>query len=177
MTDRIYNVLFICSTNCARSIMAEAAMNKLGEGRFHGFSGGAHPEPALHDLTLKVLEKHGCSTLGLRPKSWDEFAVTGAPQMDFVFTVCDKAAGEACPSWPGMPLTAHWGIANPMLAPIEEREAAYDLAYQRLENRIRAFIWLPFEKLDPIALRAEVYDIARYEGASDMAYARAVAGA
>ncbi len=168
MTDRTYHVLFLCTGNSARSIMAESILNKDGEGRFHAFSAGSHPKGAVHPLALKVLESYGYPTDGARSKSWDEFATPDAPTLDFVFTVCDNAAGEVCPVWPGQPVTAHWGIEDP--AAVEgselECERAFVLAFRYLKNRITAFLALPIAKLDRLSLTREVEKIGKSDGAT-----------
>ena len=142
MPDRVYNVLFLCTGNSARSILAEAMLNKDGRGRFRAFSAGSQPKGAVHPLALQVLQESDYPTEHLRSKTWDEFAAPGAPAMDFVFTVCDNAAGETCPFWPGQPVTAHWGIEDP--AAIEGLDyvkvAAFRTAQHYLKNRISAFI-------------------------------------
>jgi len=169
MTDRIYNVLFLCTGNSARSILAESAMNKLGGGRFRGFSAGSLPKGAVNPDALVLLDRIGYPTEGLRSKSWEEFSRPSAPQMDFVFTVCDDAAGETCPIWPGHPMTAHWGIEDP--SHVEgsdiERERAFVTALRYLENRIKLFMALPFNQLDTLALRLHVREIGQTEGASN----------
>jgi len=169
MTDRVFNVLFLCTGNSARSILAESALNKLGEGRFRGYSAGSFPKGAVNPDALKLLERIGCPTEGLHSKSWEEFSVPDAPVMDFVFTVCDDAAGETCPVWPGHPMTAHWGIEDP--SHVEgndiERERAFVTALRYLENRIKLFMALPFDQLDAMALRAHVREIGQGEGASN----------
>ena len=155
---RIYNVLFLCTGNSARSLLAEAIVDKLGKGRFRGFSAGSQPKGSPHPYTLDLLNGLGLPTKHLRSKSWDEFASPGAPRMDFVFTVCDDAAGEACPAWPGSPMTAHWGIPDP--ARVEgteiERRAAFRQAYGALENRIRLFLSLPLASIDRMSLQAKL---------------------
>lgn len=168
MTDRIYNVLFLCTGNSARSILAESAMNKLGEGRFRGYSAGSFPKGAVNPDALRLLERIDYPTDGLRSKTWEEFSRTGAPVMDFVFTVCDDAAGETCPIWPGHPMTAHWGIEDPSRVEGNdiERERAFVTALRYLENRIRLFLALPFDRLDVLALKAHVHEIGQAEGAS-----------
>lgn len=168
MTDRIFNVLFLCTGNSARSILAESAMNKLGEGRFRGYSAGSFPKGAVNPDALRLLERIDYPTDGLRSKSWDEFSRAGAPVMDFVFTVCDDAAGEICPVWPGHPMTAHWGIEDPSRVEGNdiERERAFVTALRYLENRIRLFIALRFDHLDALALKAHVHEIGQAEGAS-----------
>jgi arsenate reductase len=168
MTDRVFNVLFLCTGNTARSILAERILASDGQGRFRAFSAGSRPKGVVHPLALKVLESFGYPTGGARSKSWDEFAGPDAPKMDFVFTVCDNAAGEACPFWPGQPITAHWGIEDP--AAVEgtdlEKERAFVLAFRYLRNRIGIFNALPFDRLDRLALGARLREIGETEGAS-----------
>jgi arsenate reductase (thioredoxin) len=168
MSNRVFNVLFLCTGNSARSVMAEALLRKLGAGRFNAFSGGSHPKGSVNPFALKVLGSFGLPTDGYRSKSWDEFAATGAPVMDFVFTVCDSAAGEVCPVWPGQPMTAHWGIEDP--AAVEgsdiEKEKAFVTAFKYLRNRISIFISLPIASLDRMALGAKLREIGRIEGAT-----------
>src|SRR3546814_5328755 len=157
MPDRGYNVLFLCTGNSARSILVEAILNHVCQGLFRSYSAGSTPKGAVHPMTLETLVKVGIPTDGLRSKAWDEFAVPGAPKMDFVFTVCDNAAGETCPIWPGHPMTAHWGIEDPSHVqgtPVE-RERAFVTALRYLAHRIKRFIALPFDRLDAMALRAE----------------------
>ncbi|MFD2251886.1 arsenate reductase ArsC [Pseudochelatococcus lubricantis] len=170
MTNRVYNVLFLCTGNSARSIMAESILNKDGAGRFRAFSAGSHPKSAVNPFALKVLESFDYPTDGLRSKSWDEFGKPDAPVMDFVFTVCDNAAGETCPVWPGHPMTAHWGIEDP--AAVEgadiEKEAAFVTAFRYLRNRISAFSSLPIESLDRTALGTKLREIGRSEGATSL---------
>lgn len=168
MTDRIFNILFLCTGNSARSILAESAMNKLGAGRFRGYSAGSFPKGAVNPDALRLLERIDYPTEGLRSKSWEEFSKPGAPAMDFVFTVCDDAAGETCPIWPGHPMTAHWGIEDPSHVKGNdiERERAFVTALRYLENRIKLFMALPFDQLDAMALRAHVREIGQTEGAS-----------
>lgn len=151
--SRVFNVLFLCTGNSARSLLAEAYINHWGQGRFRGYSAGSHPKGAVHPLTLEVLRTLKLPTAGLRSKSWSEFAQPGAPVMDFVFTVCDQAAGEVCPIWPGNPITAHWGVPDPAAVEGTEEQcrAAFRAAYQALGARIRLFIALPFDKLDRLA--------------------------
>jgi arsenate reductase len=155
MSDRVFNVLFLCTGNSARSILGESILNHLGEGRFRGFSAGSHPKGQVHPYALDQLASMGFPTANMHSKSWDVFAAAGTPPMDFVFTVCDDAAGETCPAWPGRPMTAHWGIADP--AAVEgselEKRAAFRAAFAALENRIRLFISLPLESLDRMALK------------------------
>lgn len=169
--DRIYNVLFLCTGNSARSILGEALLNSLGAGRFRAFSAGSHPKGAVHPLALDMLEENDIPVGGLRSKSWDEFALPGAPQMDFVFTVCDDAAGEACPLWPGHPITAHWGIPDPAAVtgtPLARR-AAFEDAYRFMRNRITAFISLPLASIDRLSLEARLRGIGALEGSTDHA--------
>ena len=168
MTDRVFNVLFLCTGNSARSILAESILRKDGAGRFNAFSAGSQPKGTVNPFALKVLASLEYPTDGMRSKSWEEFAVSGAPEMDFVFTVCDNAAGEACPVWPGQPMTAHWGIEDP--ATIEgtdlEKEAAFVLAARYLKNRISAFANLPLKSLDKMTITAQVREIGNMPGAS-----------
>jgi len=168
MTDRVFNVLFLCTGNSARSILAESILRKVGAGRFQAFSAGSHPKPSVHPLTLKVLESLDHPTSGLRSKSWDEFAAPGAPMMDFVFTVCDTAATEVCPIWPGQPMTAHWGIEDPaaVQGTAIQKEAAFVLAARYLKNRISIFTSLPIKSLDKMALNAKLREIGQLEGAT-----------
>jgi protein-tyrosine-phosphatase len=155
MTGRPYNVLFLCTGNSARSIIAEALINQRGLGNFKGFSAGSHPKGRVHPIALELLQRMNVPTQGLRSKSWDEFAVPGAPPLDFVFTVCDNAAGEVCPYWPGQPVTAHWGVADP--AAVEgsgtEKWVAFRDAFRLLDNRIKIFTSLPLDSLDRIRLK------------------------
>ena len=154
MSDRVYNALFLCTGNSARSILAEALLGRCGAGRFRAFSAGSHPKPEPHPLALAELRERGYDVTGLRSKSWDEFAEPGAPPLDFVFTVCDRAAGESCPVWPGQPITAHWGIDDPAAASGDEatRRRAFRRAYAELEARLRTFAGLPIEELDRSSL-------------------------
>ena len=165
MSERKFNVLFLCTGNSARSIMAEACMNNLSisRGKFVGYSAGSHPKGKVHPMALDLLKKSHMSTEGLRSKSWDEFARTDAPVMDFVFTVCDNAAGEQCPYWPGQPMTAHWGVPDPAAVDgsgAEQRRAFMD-AYAVLRRRIELLASLPLDKLDRLALSKRVEDIGR----------------
>lgn len=168
MAERIFNVLFLCTGNSARSIIAEAILNNLGKGRFKAYSAGSQPKGAVHPIALKVLESVRLPTEGLSSKGWEVFAQPGAPVMDFVFTVCDNAAGETCPIWPGHPATAHWGIEDP--AAVEgteiERETAFVTAMRYMRNRITAFMSLPFRSLDQLALEAQLRTIGQMPGAS-----------
>jgi len=163
MAEKVYDVLFLCTGNSARSILAEALINHWGRGRFRGHSAGSFPKGVVHPLTLKLLDQLRLPLPRARSKSWDEFARPGAPVMDFVFTVCDQAAGETCPVWPGNPVTAHWGVPDPAAAEgtEEERMAAFRDAYLRLEARIKLFMVLPLDKLDRLALKREADEIGR----------------
>jgi arsenate reductase len=166
--DHIYNVLFLCTGNSARSILGEALLNHLGEGRFRGYSAGSHPKGEVNPMALRVLDEAGIPAIGLRSKSWDEFAVAGAPHMDFVFTVCDNAAGEACPFWPGHPMTAHWGIEDPALVTGSElkRQAAFEDALRFMRNRITAFTSLPLASIDRMSLAAKLTGIGAMDGST-----------
>jgi protein-tyrosine-phosphatase len=168
MSDRPSNVLFLCTGNSARSILAESILRADGAGRFNVFSAGSHPKGKINPFALKVLEAYGYPTDGYRSKSWEEFAAPGAPVMDFVFTVCDSAAGETCPIWPGQPMTAHWGIEDP--AVVEgtdiEKERAFVTAFKYLKNRISLFVSLPIRSLDKMALGVKLREIGRIDGAS-----------
>jgi arsenate reductase len=166
-----FNVLFLCTANSARSILAESILRKEGAGRFNTYSAGSAPGGKVNPLALKVLESYGCPTDGLRSKSWSEFAAPGAPEMHFVFTVCDNAAGESCPVWPGQPMTAHWGIADPAAATGNdlEREAAFVTAFKQMKNRVTLFTSLPLVSIDRMALRKRLKEIGASEGATEMA--------
>lgn len=174
MTQRVYNVLFLCTGNSARSIIAEAVLRKLGAGRFNAYSAGSFPKPDVNPTTLKILKNFHFPSEGLRSKSWDEFAVKGAPQFDFVITVCDDAAGEVCPLWPGKPATAHWGIADPAAATGTEleREMAFIEALRYLKLRLELFCELPMTSLDAMSLNSHLREIGRAEGATDHARER-----
>ena len=163
MTDRIYNVLFLCTGNSARSILAEAILNQIGKGRFRAYSAGSHPAGQVNPYVLETLAAQNLPVAELRSKSWDEFAAPGAPALDFVFTVCDNAAGEVCPVWPGQPVSAHWGIEDPAAVKGDDaaRRHAVHTALQLLNRRISVFINLPFAKLDKMALKQEVDSIGR----------------
>ncbi len=162
MTEKIYKILFLCTGNSARSILAEALINHWGKGRFRGFSAGSFPKGAVHPDALDLLRRLHLPSEGMRSKSWDEFAKPGAPQMDFVFTVCDQAAGEVCPIWPGNPVTAHWGVADPAaIDDADKRRNAFRTALRELEGRIKVFVALPLEALDRLALKREVVAIGR----------------
>jgi len=163
MTGRPYNVLFLCTGNSARSIIAEALINQLGKGRFRGFSAGSHPKGAVNPIALQLLEKMNLPTEGLRSKSWDEFAAPGAPPLDFVFTVCDNAAGETCPYWPGQPLTAHWGVPDPAAVEGSETDKwlAFRDTFRMLDNRIKIFTSLPLASFDRMKLQERLDAIGR----------------
>jgi arsenate reductase len=168
MPDRANNVLFLCTGNSARSIMAEGILRKEGAGRFNVFSAGSHPKGAVNPLAIKVLGSFNYPTDGYRSKSWDEFAAPDAPKMDFVFTVCDNAAAEVCPIWPGQPMTAHWGIEDP--AAVEgtdiQKETAFVIAFKYLRNRITVFTALPMRSISALALQTKLQEIGRMDGAS-----------
>jgi len=165
MIDRVYNV---CTGNTARSILAEGILRKDGAGRFNAFSAGSQPKGIVNPYALKTLEAYGYPTDDFRSKSWEEFAVPGAPDMNFVFTVCDNAAGEACPVWPGQPMTAHWGIEDP--AAVEgsdiEKQKAFNLAFRYMKTRISLLLSTPIARLDKLKLKARMQEIGESEGAS-----------
>ncbi len=165
MDTRVFNVLFLCTGNSARSVMAEAILNREGKGRFRAFSAGSHPRGEIHPNTIALLKGLGYDVAQFRSKSWDEFAGLEAPQMDFVFTVCDSAAGEPCPIWPGHPTTAHWGVPDPAEATgtPAEIQLAFDDAYRMLATRIGIFINLPLAKLDAISLQKHLHDIGKID--------------
>jgi arsenate reductase len=156
--ERPYNVLFLCTGNSARSILAESLLNSLGEGRFRGFSAGSFPKGQVHPKALELLKRTNLPSQGLRSKSWEEFAVPGAPPLDFIFTVCDNAAGEVCPIWPGKPMSAHWGIPDPASAEGShaDKALAFQSALKELETRIKLLIELPIASLDPMTLREKL---------------------
>jgi arsenate reductase (thioredoxin) len=158
-----YNVLFLCTGNSARSIMAEALLNHWGHGRFQAFSAGSHPKGRVHPLTLQTLERAHLPTTGARSKSWDEFSGPGAPKLDFVFTVCGNAAKEKCPFWPGQPMTAHWGVDDPAAVEgtPEEQARAFNRALRELDARIKLFMALPIASLDTMALQERLHAIGR----------------
>jgi arsenate reductase len=160
---RPYNVLFLCTGNSARSIMAEAILQRFGAGKFNAYSAGSHPKGSVHPEALGVLKRLNYATADFRSKSWDEFAAEGAPQLDFVFTVCDNAAGEVCPAWPGQPMTAHWGLPDPAEATGSQVEIAraFANAYGALQNRIAIFVNLPFAGLDRLSLQSRLDAIGR----------------
>ena len=162
-TKRIYNVLFLCTGNSARSIFAESILNHVGEGRVRGDSAGSHPKGEVHPLALDLLKSLEMSSSGLRSKSWDEFTAPGAPEMDFVITVCDNTAGEVCPVWPGKPATAHWGVPDPAAIEGDDmaRKKVFRVAFHQLETRIRLFVALPIAQLDGLSLKRKVEEIGK----------------
>jgi arsenate reductase len=162
--ERPYNVLFLCTGNSARSILAESLVNRWGDGRFRGYSAGSQPAGRVNPIALELLQHMQLPTAGLRSKSWDEFAAgRGVPELDFVFTVCDNAAGESCPLWPGQPMTAHWGVADPaaVTGTDTEKWLAFRQAFRELENRIKIFVSLPIRSLDRLSLQRQLDDIGR----------------
>ena len=169
MSDKIRNVLFLCTGNSARSIIAEAILNRMAADKFKAYSAGSDPKGQVNPGTILLLDKLGYDTSGFRSKSWSEF--TGGPKLDFVFTVCDNAANEVCPVWPGQPMTAHWGIPDP--AAVEgtdlEKQAAFNEAFRFLRNRIGAFVNLPIKSIDKLSLGAKLREIGRIDGATDRA--------
>lgn len=169
MNERVFNVLFLCTGNSARSILAEAILNHAGDGRFRAFSAGSHPAGTVNPFAIELLSKQGLTVTDLRSKSWDEFAMPGAPRLDFLFTVCDNAAGEVCPIWPGQPMTAHWGIEDP--AAVDGSDAdkrrAFAKAYAAMARRISLFTNLPLAKLDMLAIKRELNQIGRLREKSD----------
>jgi protein-tyrosine-phosphatase len=168
MADRPFNVLFLCTGNSARSIMAEAILNELSAEKFRAFSAGSQPKGQVHPEAVRLLLSLGCDTSHFRSKSWSEFAAPGAPPLDFVFTVCDNAAGEACPVWPGQPMTAHWGIPDPAAATGSPAEVAlaFKDAYRMLHQRISVFTALPLRSLDQLSLQAKLSEIGHLPGAT-----------
>jgi arsenate reductase len=168
VTERSYNVLFLCTGNSARSIIAEAILNRIGLGRFRAYSAGSQPKGQVNPHTLHLLQSLGYDTSVFRSKSWNEFARPGAPALDFVFTVCDNAAGEACPFWPGQPMTAHWGVPDPAEARGSDAEIAlaFKDAYRMLDRRIGAFAALPLRSLDRLSLQQRLKAIGRMDGAT-----------
>lgn len=166
-THRTYNVLFLCTGNSARSIMAEAILARFGAGKFKAYSAGSMPKGEVNPHAIRLLQRFNYKTDGFRSKSWDEFAQADAPQLDFVFTVCDNAAGEVCPVWPGQPISAHWGVPDPAAVEGTEAEiaAAFADSYGRLQNRITIFTSLPFESLDRLTLKKRLDDIGRAKDA------------
>jgi len=168
LADRPFNVLFLCTANSARSIMAQVILNNIGNGKFHAFSAGSHPKGQINPHALQLLASLGHDVSALRSKSWSEFAGSGAPLLDFVFTVCDNAAGEACPVWPGQPMTAHWGVPDPALASGSPAQIAlaFKDAYRMLSARIGIFAALPLRSLDRSSLQKKLREIGQLEGAS-----------
>ncbi|MFN3891708.1 MAG: arsenate reductase ArsC [Beijerinckiaceae bacterium] len=171
MSDAIYNVLFLCTGNTARSVMAEGILRKDGAGKFRSFSAGSQPKGVVNPFALKTLQMFDYPADGFRSKSWEEFSGSGAPSMDFIFTVCDSAAGESCPLWPGQPMSAHWGIPDP--AAVEgtdiEKQAAFTEAFRSLRNRIGAFVNLPIRSIDRLSLGAKLRDIGRMDAGAGKA--------
>jgi len=163
--SKVYNVLFLCTGNSARSIFAEALIGRLGIGRFRGFSAGSHPKGSVHPLALELLQSLEYPTEGYRSKGWEEFALPGAPELDFVFTVCDDAAGEVCPVWPGSPVTAHWGVPDPAAAEGDAiaRKRAFVSTYRMLEKRISLFTSLRIAELDRLTLKRKVDEIGKLD--------------
>jgi arsenate reductase len=163
MAERVFNVLFLCTGNSARSILAEAILNSVGKGRFRAFSAGSRPAGKVNPYAIELLQTQRLPVTDLRSKNWDEFAAAGAPHLDFVFTVCDNAAGEVCPVWPGKPMTAHWGIPDPaaVSGSDEEKRKAFAAAFKLLHRRISLFAILPFTRLDAIAIKREIDQIGR----------------
>jgi protein-tyrosine-phosphatase len=163
MQDKVYNALFICTGNSARSILAEGLLNGLAQGRFRAYSAGSQPKGDVHALALATLEKLGMPATGYRSKSWDEFTLPDAPQLDFIFTVCDNAAGEVCPIWPGQPMTAHWGVPDPAAVEgsDEDRLKAFQDTARVLKRRIELFLSLPMDRLDAMSLHQELRGIGK----------------
>jgi arsenate reductase len=168
MTGRVYNVLFLCTGNSARSILGEVLVNHWGQGRFRGYSAGSHPKGQVNPMTLALLKQVKFPTEGLRSKDWEEFAKPGAPDMDFVFTVCDNAASEVCPVWPGQPVSAHWGVPDPAEAEGDDktRMLAFRQAFSALENRVKIFVSLPIASLDRLKLQKKLDEIGQLPGHS-----------
>ena len=166
MTSPVYNVLFLCTGNSARSIMAEAVLNQVGAGTFRAYSAGSHPTGSVNPYALELLQRNRISAEGLRSKSWDEFAQPEAPVMDFVLTVCDKAAGEVCPVWPGQPISAHWGVEDPaeVEGSEEVRRRAFSSVFMTLRTRVGLLVNLPLEKLDKLSIQKELHSIAKQRG-------------
>jgi arsenate reductase len=171
MNDRPFNVLFLCTGNSARSILAEALINSWGRGKFIGFSAGSSPKGKVHPIALELLKHMKMSTEGMRSKSWDEFAKSGAPKLDFVFTVCDNAANETCPVWPGQPMTAHWGVADPAAVEGSETDQwlAFRTAFRELESRIKIFTSLPIRSLDRVKLQERLHAIGKTTATDEVA--------
>jgi arsenate reductase len=168
MPDKPYNVLFLCTGNSARSVIAEAILNKIGAGTFRAYSAGSQPKGQVSPNTIRLLKRLGYDDAQFRSKSWREFVQPGAPALDFVFTVCDDAAGETCPVWPGQPMTAHWGIPDPaaVVGTPAEIAIAFSDAYRMLQRRIEAFAALPLKALDSLTLQNKLRDIGRMQGAT-----------
>ncbi len=166
MSDRTYNVLFLCTGNSARSILAEALLNHDSAGRFRAYSAGSFPKGEVHPMAIDVLKGLGFAHEGYRSKSWDEFSAEGAPVFDFIFTVCDNAAGETCPIWPGHPMTAHWGIEDPAAVEGDGQRDAFVQALRYLRRRIELFLALPLEAINAMALKAKLKEIGREQGAT-----------
>jgi arsenate reductase len=171
MNDRPFNVLFLCTGNSARSILAEALVSHWGRGRFRGFSAGSAPKGKVHPIALELLKHMKMPTEGMRSKSWDEFAKAGAPTLDFVFTVCDNAAAETCPVWPGQPMTAHWGVADPAGVDGSDTEKwlAFRQAFRELESRIKIFTSLPIKSLDRVKLQQRLREIGQTQSSDEVA--------
>lgn len=169
MSEKVYNVLFLCTGNSARSILAEAALGRWGRGRFNAFSAGSQPRGEVHPMTLALLKRLNYKTDHLRSKSWEEFSAVGAPELDFVFTVCDQAAAETCPVWPGQPMTAHWGVEDPasFQGPDDKRLQAFNRAYLELEVRIKIFASLRLEALEKLSLRRRLGEIGKIKLTED----------
>lgn len=171
MPDKVHNVLFLCTGNSARSILGEAVMNKLGKGRFKAWSAGSFPKGEVHPMALSVLNGMGFDITGMRSKSWNEFSEPGAPKFDFIFTVCDNAAGETCPVWIGHLMTAHWGIEDPAAIEGEGQREAFMQALRYLTNRISLFLTLPIGSIDTMSMKQKLTEIGKSEGASNGANA------
>jgi arsenate reductase len=169
MSEKVYNVLFLCTGNSARSVMAEVLLNRAGQGHFRAFSAGSQPKGKVHPYTLDLLRKLHFDVSGLRSKSWLEFAQADSPKLDFVFTVCDNAAGETCPVWPGQPMTAHWGVPDPAAATGTEAEIRFAFAdtLRMLTNRINIFVSLPLSKLDRLSLQKKIEEIGKTRDAAE----------
>jgi arsenate reductase (thioredoxin) len=163
LAEKVYNVLFLCTGNTARSIMSEALLNSIGGGRFRAYSAGSYPKGAVHPMTLELLKNNNLPVSDLRSKSWDEFEKQDSPKMDFIFTVCDNAAGEVCPVWPGRPVSAHWGIPDPAAVggSDDDRRRAFERAYSQLLRRLTLFVNLPFSSLDEQSLKKRLGEIGR----------------
>lgn len=163
MSERAFNVLFLCTGNSARSILAESILNAIGRGRFRAFSAGSHPAGQVNAYAIEMLRKNRLPADELRSKSWDEFAASDAPELDFVFTVCDNAAGEVCPVWPGQPMTAHWGVPDPaaLVGSDEEKRKAFFTTYNQLHHRLSIFVNLPLGKLDRLTLKQRLDEIGK----------------